>query len=158
MCNPFSLKTTTTLETLISIWLQNGQRDVYKWTDGHNLRVELRLQLNWMFPAPIAACAPDSTPVVPRSAVSQAPPSTMFRMVTGGPIKEQHLAAGQKQNNSPHAVRNPFMQLQRIATQNCQQRRGIHSTNVCDRNIRKTLQRKSNVTWRKMMAKQVNHG
>lgn len=43
-----------------------------------------------MFPAPIAACAQDSTPVVPRSAVSQAPPSTMFRMVTGGPIREQH--------------------------------------------------------------------
>lgn len=42
-----------------------------------------------MFPAPIAACAQDSTPVVPRSAVSQAPPSTMFRMVTGGPIREQ---------------------------------------------------------------------
>lgn len=43
-----------------------------------------------MFPAPIAACAQDSTPVVPRSAVSQAPPSTMFRMVTGGPIRGQH--------------------------------------------------------------------
>lgn len=43
-----------------------------------------------MFPAPIAACAQDSTPVVPRSAVSQAPPSTMFRMVTGGPMGEQH--------------------------------------------------------------------
>lgn len=48
------------------------------------------VELHWMFPAPIAACAQDSTPVVPRSAVSQAPPSTVFRMVTGGPIREQH--------------------------------------------------------------------
>ena len=61
-------------------------------------------------PRLIPACAPYSTLVVPRSAVCEAPPSTMFRMVTGGPIREQHLAAGQKQNNSPHAVRDPFMQ------------------------------------------------
>lgn len=56
------------------------------------------------------ACVPCSTLVIPQSAVCEAPPSTMFRMVTGWPIREQHLAAGQKQNNSPHAVRNSFMQ------------------------------------------------
>lgn len=63
-------------------------------------------------PSLIPSCAPDSTLVVPRSAVCEAPPPTMFRMVTGWPIREQHQAAGQKQNNAAHAVRNLSCKLQ----------------------------------------------
>lgn len=69
------------------------------------------LTLEGLFPAPIRACGPHSTLVVPRSAVCEAPPYTIFRIVTGRPIREQHSAAGQKQNNSPHVVRKHFMQL-----------------------------------------------
>lgn len=61
-------------------------------------------------PSPHPCMCPYSTLVVPRSAVCEAPPSTMFRMVTGWPIRALNLAAGQKQNNSAHAARKPLLQ------------------------------------------------
>lgn len=69
--------------------------------------VEVIDECEWVQPCPCSQPPPPFAPPTHTehacwssiSCVKEAPPSTMFRMVTRWPMRAQHVAAGQKQNN-----------------------------------------------------------
>ena len=76
---------------------------------------------------PVPVRVPRTARLLFRDQLCEAPPPAMFRMVTGGPIREQHLAAGQKQNNAAHAVIKAFEQTW-VQTANNEEQHNTHTT------------------------------